>query len=95
MKYAKLIDGYPSYAPNPMHVGDNVVYNPPGDMYLAAGYKPVTFTEQPEAPEGYYYAEVWSETGDSIVEGWELHELPPDEEIGADEALEILLGGAV
>ena len=95
MKYAKLINNYPSYAPNPiLHVG--LWYgNPPASVYEAEGYKPVVFTEQPEAPEGYYYAETWSETGESIVQGWELHELPPDEEIGADEALEILLGGAV
>lgn len=93
MKYAKLINSFPTYAPNPIKHNGLWYGNPPGSVYEDEGYKPVTFTEQPEAPEGYYYAEVWSETDESIVQGWELHELPPDEEISADEALEILLGG--
>lgn len=81
MKYAKLTDGYPSYAPNPMHVGDNVVYNPPGDMYLAAGYKPVVYADDPgEAPAGYHWEETWAEEDGNIQQGWVLVEVPITEE---------------
>ena len=93
MKYAKLIDGYPQYAPNPIHIGTRWRVNPPGEVYEAEGYKPVTYTPMPEAPSGYYYAETWTETEDAIVQGWELVEAP-EPELSADEALDILLGGA-
>lgn len=91
MTYAKLIDGRPQYAPNPILHGGSYIGNPPGAVYEAEGYKPVRYTEQPEAPSGYYYQETWAETEDAIVQGWELVEVP----ITEDEALDILLGGAV
>ena len=90
MNYAKLSGGLPQFAPNPIQVGTDWVGNPPETVYLSQGYKPVIFTEKPEAPSGYEYAAVWSETEAAVVLGWELREAS---ELPADEALSILLGG--
>ena len=35
MKYAKLIDGYPVYAPNPILHNGVWIGNPPGEIYEA------------------------------------------------------------
>lgn len=94
MNYAKLIDGSISYAPNPILHNGLMRYNPPGSVYEAEGYKAVRYTDAPTEPgEGYQWQETWSETEDAIVQGWELVE-EPEPELSADEALDILLGGA-
>ena len=81
MRYAKLINNYPSYAPNPIRIGDNWIGNPPGEIYKAEGYKPVHYTDPPGEPdEGYQWSETWSETDTEIVQGWELVEVPITEE---------------
>lgn len=77
-RYAKLVNGYPKYAPNPIRVGDNYVGNPPAYIYLEQGYKPVTYTPMPEPQEGYYYEEKWVETHDAITQDWELVEEPQE-----------------
>ena len=81
MKYAKLINNLPAYAPNPV-LHDGLWYgNPPGEVYTAEGYKPVTFTEPPTEPtEGYQWVETWSETETEIVQGWVLVEVPITDE---------------
>ena len=81
MKYAKLINDFPDYAPNPI-LHDGLWYgNPPAEVYLAEGYKPVTFTEPPTEPtEGYQWKESWSETDTEIVQGWELVDVPITDE---------------
>lgn len=90
--YAKLIDGALNIAPKKLP-GDGVtVWNPPNEMYLAAGYKPVTFTEAPEAPDGYYYESGWEEQSEAIVQTWTLKPLPDD--IDEAEAYDIIFGGA-
>lgn len=92
MRYAKLINSYPSYAPNPIVVDGNYIGNPPGEIYEAEGYKPVHYTDPPTEPdEGYQWRESWSETEDVILQGWELVPVPDD--VSADEAMEILFGG--
>ena len=81
MKYAKLINSYPTYAPNPIHIGNRWRINPPAEVYLAEGYKPVTFTEPPTEPgEGYQWSETWSETETEIVQVWVLVEIPITDE---------------
>ena len=92
MRYAKLINNYPSYAPNPILHNGLLYGNPPGEVYLAEGYKPVRFTDPPTEPtEGYQWSETWSETAEEIVQGWVLVPVPDD--VSADEAMEILFGG--
>lgn len=91
MTYAKLIDNYPQFAPRHLTAGDYVVYNPPAEIYLEQGWLPVRFTEAPEAEPGWHYEESWAEESGEIVQGWELVRDPDD--ISADEAMEIILGG--
>ena len=90
--YAKLLEsGQLKLAPKKLP-GDGVtVWNPPAEMYLAAGWKPVEFTEASEAPEGYYYEPGWEETADSIVQTWTLVQEP--DEIDEAEAFDIIFGG--
>ncbi len=81
MEYAKLINGHPSIAPNPIKHEGLWYGNPPAEVYLAEGYKPVTFTEPPTEPgEGYQWIETWSETNTEIVQGWVLVEVPITDE---------------
>ena len=90
--YGKLTDGRLITAPKMLVIGSTKVWNATAEQYAAAGYKPVEFTEMPEAPEGYYYESGWEEQETAIVQTWTMVELPPDE-MSAEEALEIILGG--
>ena len=90
--YGKLISGSVQYAPNKLPGDGVVVYNPPEAMYREQGYKPVEFTDAPEAPEGYTYESAWEETAESIVQTWTLVPLPDD--IDEAEAFDIIFGGA-
>ena len=93
MKYAKLIDGAISHAPNPILHNGMIRYNPPGSVYEAEGYKPVSLTDQPEPPGVGWWIETWTETDDAIVQGWVWHEATDEDEISDTEALELLTGG--
>jgi hypothetical protein len=93
MKFAKLIDGNPVYAPNPIRHNGLWYGNPPGEVYAAEGYKPVRYTDQPEPPGVGWWVETWTETEDAIVQGWEWHEATDEDEISDTEALEMLTGG--
>lgn len=90
--YGKLINGNLTIAPRKLNGDGVVVYNPPEAMYRAQDYKPVEFTDAPEAPEGYTYESGWEETADSIVQTWTLVPLPDD--IDDAEAYNIIFGGA-
>lgn len=93
MTYAKLINNFPSYAPNPILIEGVYIGNPPGSVYEAEGYKPVVYSDPPgEAPAGYQWTETWSEEDGNIQQGWVLEAVPP-EEPSAEELLEIILGG--
>lgn len=81
--FAKLTEGFIRSAKEK--------YNTP-EEYLAAGYKPVEYTEPPEAPEGYYYESGWEEQTDAVVQTWTLIPLPDD--IDEAEAYDIIFGGA-
>lgn len=91
MKYAKLINNSPVYAPNPIKVGRTWWCNPPDSIYTKQGYKPVTSIYPPyDPPAGYYWKEIWTEEDDVIVQSWQLKQY---EDIPADMAMEILFGG--
>lgn len=89
MEYAKLINSYPTYAPNPILHSGLWYGNPPGSVYEVEGYKPVTFTEPPETDIGYTAIEGWSETETEIIQTWEIVEA----EVDPASAMEILFGG--
>lgn len=77
VKYAKLINNHPSYAPNPILVDGNWIGNPSGSVYEEQGYKQVLYADQPsEAPDGYEWSEIWTEGENFIQQGWVLVEIP-------------------
>ena len=89
--YAKLEENVLIPAPKVLP-GDGVnVWNPPAEMYLAQGWKPVVFTDEPEAPSGYFCESGWEEQTDAIVQTWTLTPLPDD--IDDAEAYGIIFGG--
>lgn len=91
MNYAKLIGSQPVYAPNIVRFNNTLVINPDAEKLTMLGYKAVTYTEfQFEAPEGYIWSETWTETQNTIIQGWEL---VPEGDLEAEEALNILMGG--
>lgn len=94
MTYAKLINNTLSLAPNPILHSGSYIGNPPGEVYEAEGYKVVRYTDAPQVEPGYVVVPGWTETEDEIVQTWEIVEAP-EPELSADEALDILLGGAV
>lgn len=89
--YGKLIDGELQIAPKKLNGDGVVVYNPPAEMYLERGWKPMQYTDMPEAPVGYYYESGWEEQTDAIVQTWTLTPLPDD--IDEAEAYDIIFGG--
>lgn len=81
MKYAKLINNSPAFAPNPILVDNNWIGNPPGEIYYEEGYKPVIYNDYPgDAGEGYEWVEKWVETDYSIQRKWEKIEVPISEQ---------------
>ena len=88
--YAKIINGVFRPAPRHLENAEQHIYNPSAEMYASQGWKPVRFTDAPEAPEGYYYESGWSETEDEIEQTWELKKLP--DEVDEAEAWNILFG---
>lgn len=93
MRYAKLINNFPQYAPNPILHNGMIRYNPPGSVYEAEGYKQVQYAGQPEPPGVGRWVETWTETEDAIVQGWVWHEATDEDEISDTEALALLTGG--
>lgn len=50
---------------------DGMVYaNPTDEQLTAAGYKPLVTAEPPEAREGYYSVDTYTETDTAIVQTW-------------------------
>lgn len=90
MKYAKLINGIIEYAPKKIKHDDSITYNPPVDMILQEGYKPVIETPMPEPQEGYYYELSYRDEGEQIIYVWTLVK----EEPSAEEIVNILTGEA-
>ena len=94
MRYAKLIDNSPVYAPNPILVDGVYIGNPPGSVYEDQGYKPVVYSDHPgQAPAGFQWVESWSEgDGKIVLQSWVLEEIT---ELNGDQAMEFLFGGKV
>lgn len=90
MIYGKLVDGELRGAPRPIKTADGDVFTNDPSIYLANGYKPIITAEYPS--DGGYYTESWTETESQIKQIWTAAE--PPEDISADEALDIITGGA-
>lgn len=76
MRYVKLIDGYPQYAPHRLIIGDKWVYNPTGNQLTELGYLPVVESEQPVTDEQHYAVASWRIVDNEIVEEWSILEIP-------------------
>lgn len=89
--YGKLIEGELQTAPKKLEINGNWVWNAPPEEYLAQGWKPVRFTDEPEPIEGYFWQSGWTETETEIVQTWTQEPLPDD--VDEAEAFEIIFGG--
>lgn len=73
--YAKIENGTLIPAPHRIVLSGMQIFNPTPDQLTQAGYKPVTETPMPEdAPEGQHYEPTYSDSGDTITQGWTLVE---------------------
>ena len=93
MRYAKLVNNYPSYAPRRLRVDNSWVYNPTEQQLLSDGYLPVVETEPPVVEDGYYAVPHWEEVDGEIVQNWTVEEIPYDDTADKAEAYDILMGG--
>jgi len=80
MRYAKLINSYPSYAPRRMRIGSVIVYNPTDAQLLSGGYLPVIETPAPETDEQHYAEPHWAIENNQIVQSWTVAEIPITDE---------------
>lgn len=76
--YGKLINGDLVLAPRKVKYNRYWIYNPPADVLLALGYKPVQYTDPPDPVEGFHPEFYWTETEDEILQVWQM---VPDEEV--------------
>lgn len=78
MRYAKLINNYPRYAPKMLVHNDTKVFNPSDDLYRAHGYLPVITTDAPPTDNEHYAVPSWKEENGQIVQEWSIEEMPDD-----------------
>jgi len=80
LRYAKLVNNYPSYAPRRIHIGSVIVYNPTDEQLVADGYLPAVETDPPVTDERHYAAPRWTEQDGQIVQSWTVEEIPISDE---------------
>lgn len=78
MRYAKLINNSPVYAPNPILINGYYIGNPKAELLISLGYKLMVFTDPPDpiSETGWWMA-TWTEDEEQITQGWVWYE--PDE----------------
>lgn len=76
MRYAKLVEGYPSYSPKIMVIGNDWVYNPTEEQLTELGYMPVVESETPKTDEQHYAVASWRIDDNRIIEEWSILEIP-------------------
>ena len=90
MIYGKLVGGALHGALRPIRTENGDVFTNDPALLLQYGYKPIITADYPF--DGGYYTEPWTETESEIRQIWTSAE--PPEDISADEALDIITGGA-
>lgn len=90
--YGKLVNGALRGAPRPIKTDEGDVFTNDPAIYLANGYKPIILTDCPG--DGNHYIGGWTETETEIIEVWTEVPQSDDDLISAEEALEIITGGA-
>jgi len=92
--YGKLENHNLVIAPSRLVVGNTQVWNASASQYLAQGWYPVVFTDQPsDPPTDYEWESGWAMENNTITQEWVLVPLDPDRDLDDSEILEILLGG--
>ena len=74
--YARLDRGNFEYAPNILYIGDRQIINASAEEYASLGWLPIVKAEHPEEDENSYYTPVYTESGGTILQQWEKHEIP-------------------
>lgn len=75
MTYGKIENEKLIYAPHRIVLSGMQIFNPTEDQLTQAGYKPVTETPMPDdAPDGQHYEAQYTDSGDTITQGWMLVE---------------------
>ena len=74
--YAKIENDTLIPAPHRIVLSGMQIFNPTADQLIQAGYKPITETPIPEdpAPDGQHYEPTYSDSDDTITQGWTLVE---------------------
>ena len=73
--YAKLENNTLIPAPHRIVLSGMQIFNPTSDHLTQAGYKLVTETPMPDdAPDGQHYEAQYTDSGDTITQGWTLVE---------------------
>lgn len=81
--YAKLENQQLIKAPDYLIIGNNKVWNASEADHISKGWYPVVYTDEPTVEEGYYAEYSWEQDGETIVQTWEIKELP--DEVSAEE----------
>lgn len=81
--YAKIENDTLIPAPRRITLSGMQIFNPTADHLTQSGYKPVTETPMPDdAPDGQHYEPTYTDTGDTITQGWMLVENEEAESAG-------------
>lgn len=73
MTYGKIENEKLIYAPYRIVLGGMQIFNPTADQLIQAGYKTITETPMPgDAPDGQHYEAQYTDSGDTITQGWTL-----------------------
>ena len=94
MRYAKLINNYPSYAPRRMRIGSVIVYNPTDTQLLSEGYLPVNEMPMPDVDVQHYAEPHWAIENNQIVQSWTVEETPISDEEALTRYVNTLTGAS-
>lgn len=92
--HAKLQNGCIRSAPKIITLDGRTINNPYPEELEELGYKPVVYTDMPEATEGKHWESGWTEEENAIRQVWKLVDDPvyPEPELSAEDALNIIMG---
>ena len=91
--HAKLQNGFLRSAPKTITLDGKTINNPLPEELEQIGYKPVLYTDMPEATEGKHWESGWTEEETEIKQAWKLVDDPvyPEPDLSAEEALNIIM----
>ena len=93
--YAKLQNGYLRSAPKTITLDGKTINNPLPEELEQLGYKQVMYVDMPtEVVEGKHWESGWTEEENAIRQVWKFVDDPvyPEQDLSAEEALNIIMG---